>query len=274
MKNYFAAAAVMALFVTSAQAADLPARAYSKAPIADPVSNWSGFYLGISGGYSWNRLIVNDLDYFDGLGDNSLQTHGGIVGGTVGYNFQNRHLVYGVEADISYLSNKGTSNNDRCTQIGGCTNNGNGVAPVGTPFAQINSKIDALGTFRGRIGIEVEPALLYLTGGLAVGHVDNSYVAVANIVNGSCTGCTWNDKGWRPGWIAGAGVETTMGGNWSAKVEALYYQLEARTTEIVSTVNFNFNNGAPSRQRFDDAGFIARVGLNYKLGNGAVVARY
>lgn len=180
--------------------------------------------------------------------------------------------MYGVEADINYLSNNGSSDNDRCRTIGGCANGrGGAVAPFSTPFAQINSKVDALATFRGRIGIEVEPALLYLTGGLAVGHVNNSYVDTA-VMNGSCPTCFVNDKGWRAGWVAGAGVESMMFGNWTTKVEALYYQLESRTEQFTAI----FNGGAPTvyRQRFDDAGFIARVGLNYKFGNGAVVARY
>ena len=63
--------AALAAFGTSALAADLPARAYSKAPMIDPTFNWSGFYIGATAGYSFNKLNVNDLDYWDGLGDNS-----------------------------------------------------------------------------------------------------------------------------------------------------------------------------------------------------------
>src|SRR5580704_17348698 len=41
---------------TSAFAADLPAKVYTKAPVmVDPGYNWTGFYAGLNGGYSWGR---------------------------------------------------------------------------------------------------------------------------------------------------------------------------------------------------------------------------
>ena len=41
---------------TTAFAADLPARTYTKAPVmVDPGYNWSGFYIGGNVGYSWGR---------------------------------------------------------------------------------------------------------------------------------------------------------------------------------------------------------------------------
>ena len=53
----FVIAVVAGLFgVTSALAADLPARMYSKAPVmVDPGYDWSGFYIGGNLGYSWGR---------------------------------------------------------------------------------------------------------------------------------------------------------------------------------------------------------------------------
>src|SRR5437879_2457332 len=42
--------------ISSASAADLVARPYTKAPIiVDPGYNWSGFYIGGNVGYSWGR---------------------------------------------------------------------------------------------------------------------------------------------------------------------------------------------------------------------------
>jgi outer membrane immunogenic protein len=211
-----------------------------KAPYVAPPS-WAGFYIGGSLGYSWNKLTVNDLDYWDGFGDNSQSNSGFIGGGQVGYNWQNRGLVYGIEADISGLTNRSTSNNDFC-----CTPN---------PYAQINSRIDALGTVRGRVGIAVDPALLYLTGGLAFGDVSNSYNDLQRTPNEF-----WNDNGWRTGWTFGAGLEAKWSENWSWKVEALDYQLSENTITVARAGNGNPN---PFRQRFDDQGVIARVGINY-----------
>jgi outer membrane immunogenic protein len=48
---------------TSALAADLPARTYTKAPImVEPVYNWTGFYIGGNVGYSWGRS--SDTSYY------------------------------------------------------------------------------------------------------------------------------------------------------------------------------------------------------------------
>jgi len=50
------AVAVALLSASSAFAADLAARPYTKAPVmVDPGYNWSGFYVGVNGGYSWGR---------------------------------------------------------------------------------------------------------------------------------------------------------------------------------------------------------------------------
>ncbi|MGB9115389.1 MAG: hypothetical protein WCC91_08930, partial [Bradyrhizobium sp.] len=49
-------ATVTSLLATSAFAADLPARTYTKAPVyVEPVFNWTGFYVGGNIGYSWGR---------------------------------------------------------------------------------------------------------------------------------------------------------------------------------------------------------------------------
>lgn len=259
MKKIILAASVVALSAVSASAADLAARSYVKAPApVESVYNWTGFYIGGSAGYSWNKLTTTDLDYWDGLGDTSQQSHGAAVGGTVGYNWQVRHLVYGIEGDFNWLSNSSTSNNDLSSVNG-------------LPYDRITGKIDSLATVRGRIGIALDPALLYMTGGLAFGHVKNSYVDVANTSNSLvCPGCTtWSDSGWRTGFVFGGGVESGISSNLSLKVEALYYQLSDHTVSDVPRLN----NPYAYRQRFDDSGLIARVGLNYRFG-GPVVAAY
>lgn len=46
-----AAAAVVALSISAASAADLPAKTYTKAPPLLPAWTWTGFYAGVSAGY-------------------------------------------------------------------------------------------------------------------------------------------------------------------------------------------------------------------------------
>lgn len=223
----------------TASAADIYAPARADPLYALP-NTWSGFYVGAALGYSWNRLTVNDRDYWDGLGDNSQSNDGVAVGGTIGYNVQRGALVYGIEADLSYLSNEGSRDNDNTT---------------GSPYALIKSKLDALGTVRGRAGIALDPALLYVTAGLALGNVENSYSDLHNTENPG----RWKSNGWQTGWVAGAGIESQLSPNWSWKVEGLYYQLSDDT----STYRETGEEGRAFRQEFSDAGFIARFGLNY-----------
>ena len=59
MKKFLLATVALAAFgmATQASAADLAARPYTKAPpVVSPGYNWSGFYLGVMGGYAWGTV--------------------------------------------------------------------------------------------------------------------------------------------------------------------------------------------------------------------------
>ena len=80
----------MAGFVGAAQAADLPARVYTKAPAMIPaVYDWSGVYIGINGGggSSHNCYTITSVagapvtPSSEGCHDAT----GGMVGGQLGY---------------------------------------------------------------------------------------------------------------------------------------------------------------------------------------------
>ena len=78
--------AILALLVTSisANAADIPVKGYYKGPPRSVVSyyNWTGAYIGINGGYGWGNS-----DWDSPL--ITLKPKGGMVGATLGYNWQN-----------------------------------------------------------------------------------------------------------------------------------------------------------------------------------------
>lgn len=121
-------APVLAADVITEQA-PAPEAAY-QAPQAD----WSGAYLGVYGGYGWNKnkTSVGKLDA-DGI-------KGGAYGG---YNLQNGQFVYGAEGDIGYSGAK--------------ENNFGYKAKQGVE-----------GSIRARAGIALDPVLLYGTGGVAI----------------------------------------------------------------------------------------------------------
>jgi outer membrane immunogenic protein len=163
-----------ALLIGSASAADLPRQQQmvTKAPVyVAQVYNWTGLYVGINGGYAFS------------------DASGGLIGGTLGYNWQNGNLVFGVEGDLNWTN----LNTD-------------------STFASVSNSW--LGTARARVGVAMDRFMPYLTAGAAFGNVD---IAAAPGFAGS--------EDTKLGWTAGAGVEFALGGNWTAKAEYLYVDL-------------------------------------------------
>src|SRR4051812_6854357 len=83
-----------------AGAADLPRGAPQyKAPAYVTQYNWTGFYLGINGGGGWGDSAWNGFAIKN-------QPSGGLIGGTVGYNWQGpgSPWVFGLEGDIAWAS--------------------------------------------------------------------------------------------------------------------------------------------------------------------------
>ena len=219
-----------ALGATSAFAADLPARTYTKAPVmAGPGYNWSGFYIGGNVGYSWGRSS-DTSSFTNGAGTtlftniDSTNLDGVVGGGQIGYNWQAQNWVWGLEADIQGTGERGTR--DFTCPTGICT--ASTLAPGFLALAflvpgaavpvSMEQKIDWFGTVRGRVGALITPrVLLYATGGLAYGGV-NTNETIATITGFSNTDVN-------VGYTVGAGIEGAIGGNWTAKLEYLYVDL-------------------------------------------------
>lgn len=251
MRRYFLVAVFLtATSISAASAADLAPRIFTKAPPAP--DNWSGGYVGVSGGFGTGNSKQTDPGPGplasggggggdDGpAGDGSYSVNGGLIGGTIGYNWQAARWVYGVEGDFSWADISGHS--DLCGLSAGAPH------PCGT-------RLSSLGTLRGRVGYAAgatENWLLYATGGLAVGEVrgwDSTMPASGSEL--------------RPGWTVGAGVETKFAPNWSAKVEYLYVNLG-------KSALFDILPSTPETVSFD--AHIVRAGINYKLSPGKMRA--
>ena len=270
---------IASLLTTNALAADLAPRPYTKAPIiVDPGYNWTGFYVGLNGGYSWGRSssTVTPIVLFPAFANIGHNVDGGLAGGQIGYNWQiDRKWLFGLEADAQWTDERGRSS----TLLGTLR------VPVGDNailFSASNVRSTELpwfATFRGRAGALVDPSLLlYVTGGLAVGEVKFSTqnTASAQLVgpgNNSNTpigapatvvGPILSASSTRVGYAVGAGLEKKFSPNWSAKAEYLYMDLGSQT--------FLGGTADESRVRFHD--HIARVGINYQFTAGPVVAKY
>src|SRR6188768_1101961 len=102
MKKFLLGTFALVAFAAPAAAADLAARPYTKAPpvpYVDPIYNWSGFYIGMNGGWGASR---NRYEWTGPLGVTALgygaDATGGTFGGQIGYNWQSASWVFGLEA--------------------------------------------------------------------------------------------------------------------------------------------------------------------------------
>jgi outer membrane immunogenic protein len=192
----FAAAVALPSF-----AADLPRPSY-KSPIYSPDMvapfTWTGFYVGINGGYGFGKSNWSNV----GGSSGDFDVKGGLVGGTLGYNLQTGVWVWGLEADLDASWIKG-SNTTTC--LPGCTTTN-----------------DWLATGRGRIGYAWDRWLPFITGGVAFGDIKMT------------TPIPTQQTASRFGWTLGAGVEYAFMGAWSAKLEYLYVDLGKATCSVVN----------------------------------------
>jgi outer membrane immunogenic protein len=225
----------------AAVAADLPVKAPPyRAPLA---YDWTGFYIGAHAGGGWA-----DKHWFDATGptlDEGAHTASGwLAGGQLGYNRQIGAWVFGLEVQASAADLDGSA-----------------VSNV-FPTDRIRSRVDALGTFAGRIGYAADRALLYVKGGGAWAHDKFSITDIP-------TGITYaHFDQTRLGWMLGGGVEYAVVGNWSAKVEYNYMDLGTeRSSNVLCNPNFgcvgpggSFNEDVAQRMH------VVKAGINYRFG--------
>jgi outer membrane immunogenic protein len=231
----------------SALAADLPPSpprvpaAY--VPAVLPVYNWTGFYVGINGGWGWGnaKFTANPVAAFPGT-TGSRSDNGGVVGGTLGANFQAGAFVFGFEGDWDYSAiNTGTTASI-CTFSGSCQTGNNWLA-----------------TARGRAGYAADRVLLYATAGGAFANVQTNF-------NGTTTSHT------QSGWTAGGGIEWAFADNWTAKVEYLYVNLGNGSVNcitpacIAASTSIAFPAGAPIPVSVGLTENLIRAGVNFKFG--------
>ncbi len=194
MKRFFLTARVglaVAAMALPAVAADLGPPSYKAEPIYTPPFSWTGFYVGINGGYGWSSS--RSTETIIGVSTGDFDVSGGMAGGTMGYNLQTGLWVWGLEGDIDASWMKGTS--------GLC--GGAGCTTENTWFA----------TARGRIGFVCDRFLPYITGGAAFGDIK-----MTPPVGPFSTATQF-------GWTVGAGIEYAFMGPVSAKLEYLYADL-------------------------------------------------
>lgn len=225
------AAAALLTLTAAGSAADLR-RAAAPAPIAvapppPPVAyNWTGVYLGINGGWGWGESRFDFVDLGTTTGDFDID--GGMVGGTLGLNWQTGAWVFGVEGDLDWT-------------------NINGSAPCPNPLFTCETANNWLATVRGRLGFAAGNVLVYATGGGAFGDVEMTSI-----------GFNPSQKDTRAGWSAGGGIELALTSKISVKAEYLHIDLGTANCTLGNCSGLT-DTHVPFRVD------TARLGLNWRM---------
>jgi len=185
-------------------------------PASVPAYNWTGFYAGLNIGGSWGQAN-NTFNFVPAVGatfpiaTDSSHPDGVIGGGQLGYNWQTGRMVLGIETDIQGSGQQGS----------GSAAGAVGTCGVGCSISETD-KLTWFGTTRGRIGVASGGWLAYVTGGAAYGGLQSSG---AELLAAGPVVVAFSNSTTRIGWTIGGGVEASLIGNWSWKVEYLYMDL-------------------------------------------------
>jgi outer membrane immunogenic protein len=240
-------------FASIASAADMPMKApVYQAPVAAPVYDWTGLYIGGHAGYGWaidkHTAVTANPTFPAGFAFNTANIEGGIWGGQIGFNYQINRWVLGIEGEYSW------------TDITGETTT---FSPLVAGVRTVSySKIDWFATVTGRIGYTWNNWLGYVKGGAAwsqaTGGSDLSD-ATGTIITGHPVGTQRRD-----GWTAGVGLEYGFLNNWSAKIEYDYLDFGTAATTKTDKVF-----GLVETRNHNDTAHLVKLGLNYRFNFGS-----
>jgi len=215
-------AAAALVVSTPLLAADMPL----KAP-PPPVSDWTGVYLGVNGGYGWATSSQAFGPFFST--GNYNQT-GGLVGGTYGGNWETpSRIVLGFEGDADWSRINGTA----------------AICGIVACFTNLQS----IGTERLRVGYDLGGWMPYVTGGAAWGRIKAGVF--------SCVVAFLCNSDTSPGYTVGGGVEWMFAPHWSVKAEYLYYNFGTVLALYAPVPGLGVN--------VSESGSMVRGGINYHL---------
>jgi outer membrane immunogenic protein len=285
MRRFVLATAMFGM-TFGAQAADMPDLPVLRGSLAPTLSstsrNWDGWYAGGQVNYSSaemdfsratksltgfmlrNSVLQEPVGEWALLSTTHTQSTG--FGAFVGRNWQWDDLVFGFEANYSYLNSlQSSSSNSMIRTIVNPTGEnpppGYTVTYVTTLSGNAGLQVKDIVTFRSRAGWAVGDALPYVFGGLAVGRTDVSRSATVHFdkyveydttttVGGVTTtvhnvdylGSSTQSNAERrsnnfvPGWVAGLGMEYALWGNFFMRGEWEYIRF-LKTKDITFSAN-------------------------------------
>jgi outer membrane immunogenic protein len=256
MRTFSALAGAIALAMVAASpagAADMYASGGLKDPVTGalvPTVTWTGFENGAQVGYGFAgqryALTATFTDTHSKVytpDEFSAPDPSGVLGGVhAGYLYQPKGgvFVFGVEADFNGSGISGNANTD--LSFGGKPMTTFGVPVGGKPtllpvVITTEQALDWDSSVRAKLGIATGPVLLYATGGVAFGQINDSINAKFGVTNFSTLTTTYynagaHNNGIDVGYAIGAGGEYKVG-NWSFGVEYLYKDFGSKAISAV-----------------------------------------
>ena len=248
------------LLATATFAADLPSNRAPQVflPPPIPVFTWTGFYAGVQAGYAFGRTTVTETSLTTTPVTVNVGRPDGFIGGLhVGYNVSTQSLpvfgklvpgfgsgfVLGIEGDVDGVSD-------------------HAVSSFGVITESFRNVVQ--GSARGRLGIAVDRALFYATGGAAFADFQDTFTSGRGFDEFSHT---------LVGYTVGGGLEYAVANNVSIRAEYRYSDFGNYNSLSFAAFRPNVVNNAErvTIQR-------VQVGISYKFDNivpaTPVVARY
>lgn len=224
-----------------------------KAPVLEAAYNWTGFFVGASGGVLNGRT---DWAFVPAvIGGTNPRFAGGLGGIQAGYDKQFGKWVFGVEGNIN-------------------ATNAHGARPCPAPADSIvvcETGVNWIGTATARAGYAFwDRSLWYARAGVAFG--DSKIGLSCTSGPGNLIGianCYSQANESRVGWTIGLGSEFALTKNWTVRSETNYFDMGTKRYTLPVTAI-----GGPVSIDATEKGFITTVGLNYRFAPGVVVAKY
>lgn len=218
--------------------------------------NWSGFYVGATGGAVFSRfntqtstqagplLNAAEADAVNKAGDPTIATTGFMNSIEGGYNWQWQRLLIGLELDLQTLSTNGETNS-------GALNVSNQQVVL-TSYGNNNW----LFTARPRLGVTANNWLLYVTGGLGLTYLQSDFLFTSDTEGFE----SQRVSKIKPGYVIGAGLETSLTKHISLKAEYLF-------ANFSNTAASHMNHNIPAGQHLTNSvglqSSILRLGVDY-----------
>jgi outer membrane immunogenic protein len=263
-------ATAIGIGTTSLLAAAVGGAAPAEAQATGP-GNWTGMYLGFTGGFAALSTQMNDTAVASGLGyaawgtsqgtNAKLGAKGAMAGLHAGYNLQAGKIVYGVEADISWA-------NVKASGTGRVNNASNYGYSYGGGTSNFSSKVDALATVKARLGYDLNGStMVFVTGGFATANVKNSWSSDALSSSfGPTVAASSSSSGWKSGYVLGGGFDQKISGNLLLKAEIDWVKLGSRNLGAPYPQSGYGGAGTPGGIGFGKTELvIGRLGLSYKF---------